>query len=363
MKILSIIETTNESHGGPPEVLKNQMDVINESNRYVYQLSLSKISLLYFIKCLIFKTYRLKIYDFLKKFDIIHFHEIWSLKIIFFVFFANKLLIKHFFVGHGYLDTWSINDKYLKKKFFIFLFLQSAYNSAYASFFSTYNEYLEAKKNIKIFRPFIIPNGLSLNKYKKRNIKKKSRKRILFFGRIHPKKGLNLLIRTIRKLPKDFFDEFTFEITGPGEKKYINDLKMMIQKYSLEKFVAYNEPIYREKKIPYLEKHDVFILPSFEEGDSIALKEALGSYLPVIISKQCRLDIIEKYNAGIVIETNEKNLYEALLKLRSSDLIYMANQARKLIEDEFDNYKCSNRLLDIYRDIYNGSQNSRDWVN
>ena len=170
------------------------------------------------------------------------------------------------------------------------------------------------------------------------------------------------MIKTIRKLPKDFFDEFTFEITGPGENKYIKDLKMMIKKYSLEKFVFYNSPVYDEKKISYLEKHDVFILPSFEEGDSIALKEALGSYLPVIISKQCRLDIVEKYNAGIVVETNEKNLYEALLKLRSLDLIFMGNQARKLIEEEFDNDKCSNRLLDIYRDIYNGSQNSRDWV-
>ena len=363
MKILSIIKTTNESYGGPPEVLKNQIEVINKYNKFINTLSLQKISLFYFIKCFFFKTYRFKIYDFLKKFDMIHFHEIWSIKVIFVVFFANKLLIKHFFVGHGYLDTWSINEKFIKKKFFILFFLQSAYNSAYASFFSTYNEYLEAKKSLKIFKAFIIPNGLSLTKFKKRNIKKKSIKKILFFGRIHPKKGLNLLIRTIRKLPEDFFDEFAFEITGPGEKKYIKALKTMIRKYSLEKFVTYNKPVYREKKIPYLNKHDVFILPSFEEGDSIALKEALGSYLPVIISKQCRLDIVEKYNAGIVVETNEKDLYEALLKLRSLDLIYMANQARKLVEEEFDNDKCSNRLLDIYRDIYNGSQNSKDWVN
>ena len=40
----------------------------------------------------------------------------------------------------------------------------------------------------------------------------------------------------------------------------------------------------------------------------------------------------------------------------------MGNQARKLIEEEYDNEKCSNRLLDIYRDIYNGNQNSKDWI-
>ena len=44
------------------------------------------------------------------------------------------------------------------------------------------------------------------------------------------------------------------------------------------------------------------------------------------------------------------------------DLVYMGNQARKLIEEEYDNEKCSNRLLNIYHDIYNGNQNSKDWI-
>ena len=65
------------------------------------------------------------------------------------------------------------------------------------------------------------------------------------------------------------------------------------------------------------------MLPSFEEGDSIALKEALSSYLPVIISKQCRLNIVEEFNAGLVIETNQKSLYEALIKLRTVNLVKM----------------------------------------
>ena len=362
MKVLSVIRTKDLSHGGPPEVLRNQMNVINRKYKIINVLELDRLSINYILKCFFFKSKRLKFYNFIKKFDIIHFHEIWSMKVIFIVFFANKLLIKFFFVGHGYLDTWSINEKFFKKKIFILFFLQSAYKSCFASFFSTFDEYFEAKKNIKIFNPFIIPNGLSLMQYKKRKLEKKSKKKILFFGRIHPKKGLNLLLNTIKKLPREYFDEFTFEITGPGDDQYIYKLKHLIRKYSLEKFVNYNNPVYKKEKIPYLQKHDVFVLPSFEEGDSIALKEALGSYLPVIISKQCRLDIVEKYDAGIVIETIEKSLYEALIKLKSLDLVYMGNQARKLIEEEYDNEKCSNRLLNIYHDIYNGNQNSKDWI-
>jgi glycosyltransferase involved in cell wall biosynthesis len=361
MKILSVIQTYEASYGGPPEVLKNQIDIINKNKQIIKILKSSSLSINYLIKCMFISSYRLKIYNFLKKFDIIHFHEMWSIKVMFLVFFSNKILIKHFFVGHGYLDAWSINQKFIKKSFFLKIFLQPAYDSSIASFFSTKHELIEAKKSIKIHNSFIIPNGISLNKFKKRKLIYKKKKKILFFGRIHVKKGLDILINTIKNLPNNFFDEFTFEITGPGEDKDVKNLKYLIKKYALEKKVKYNSPIYGKKKIEYLKNYDVFILPSFEEGDSIALKEALGSYLPVIISKQCRLGIVEDYNAGIVVETNEKSLYQALIKLNSLDIVKMGYQARKLIEDNYDNQLCSQRLLSVYEDIFNGTHNSRDW--
>ena len=324
MKILSVIKTIDSSYGGPPEVLKNQMEVINREKKIISVLKLNSLSYLFLIKSLLFKSYRIRFYKLLKKFDIIHFHEIWSLKVIIIVYFINKILIKFFFVGHGYLDDWSIKQRYIKKKLFIKFFLQQAYNSSHAAFFSTINELEEAKKNLKIKDAFIIPNGLSLKKYTERNLKDKIKKKIIFFGRVHKKKGLNLLLNVIKKLPHDYFDQFYFEITGPGSIKDINNLKQIIIDSFLEKRVKYNNPIYGNNKIKYLKNYDIFVLPSFEEGDSIALKEALGSYLPVIISKQCRLDIIGEYNAGIVVDTNEKSLYEALLKLKTSNILEMS---------------------------------------
>ena len=363
MKVLSVIRSMEDRYGGPPAVLKNQISVINnEDQKIVSVLKSNNLSYSYLFKCLLIKSFRYKIYNFLKKFDLVHFHELWSFKIIILVFFCNKLLIKHFFVGHGYLDSWSINQGFIKKKFFITFFLQRAYNSSFASFFSTFDEYIEANKNIKIHKPFIIPNGISIEKFKKRELQEKKKKKILFFGRIHKKKGLELLLKTIKKLPDNYFNQFSFDITGPGESDDVKNLKKLICDLSLEKKVKYNDPIYGDEKIDYLKEHDIFLLPSFEEGDSIALKEALSSYLPVIISKQCRLDIVQKYNAGLVIETNENSLYEALIKLKSIDIVKMGYQARKLIEENYDNIYCSERLRDIYKDIFNESQKSTDWV-
>ena len=363
MKVLSVLNSLKISDGGPPEVLRNQLSVINRKKKYVSILKLKTISVFYLLKCIFSKNYRLKLNTFLNKFDILHFHELWTIKPILILFCSNKLGIKHFYVGHGYLDTWSINQGFVKKKLFIKLFLQYAFNSAAASFFSTNEEYIEAKKNIKLHDTFIIPNGINLELYKKRVLEKKIKKKIVFFGRIHKKKGLEILINAISKLPDDYFQQFSFDITGPGERNDIVYIKSLIEKKKLFDKVKLNKPISRENKIKYLQKFDLFILPSFEEGDSIALKEALASYLPVIISEQCRMNIVKDYGAGLVTKTNSTDLYNCLIKLRNLNIMDMGYQARKLIEKEYDNSNCSNRLLKIYTDIYCGKRSSQDWIN
>ena len=102
-------------------------------------------------------------------------------------------------------------------------------------------------------------------------------------------------------------------------------------------------------------------MPSFEEGDSIALKEAMAIGLPVIISKQCRMNIIEDYDAGFLVETNSQYIKKTLLKLLNADLKQMGINARNLIIKEYDNEECSRRLYDIYVDILTGSFESEDW--
>ena len=351
--------------GGPPEVLRNQISHINSKKKIIYVLKVKLLSYFYLFKILFIKSYRLKFYRFLKKIDIIHFHEIWSLRIIIIIYLANKLLIKHFFVGHGYLDEWSLKQKLFKKLLFAFIFLKPAISSSSAFFCSTKKEYVDIKKNFKINNTFIIPNGINFDQFKKRNLehkKIKKIKKILFFGRIHEKKGLKILIEAVKDLPQSYFDNFLFEITGPGSIKENIKLKKLIKKYSLEKKVLLNPPILRKDKVEYLKKFDIFVLPSYEEGDSIALKEALASYLPVIISKQCRLNIVEEYKAGIEIETNKKSLLNALMRLKDLDLIKMGYNARKLIEDKYDNKVCSQRLLNVYTDLINTTKNSEDWV-
>ena len=126
--------------------------------------------------------------------------------------------------------------------------------------------------------------------------------------------------------------------------------------------VAYKDFLSGEKKINYLSNANIFVLPSFEEGDSIALKEALSLSIPVIISRQCRMDVVKEYNSGLIINSNTKDLYKSLLEISNKDLPLMGKNSRKLMEDKFSIYDISERVLQIYKDIHCGSKTSRDWI-
>ena len=189
-----------------------------------------------------------------------------------------------------------------------------------------------------------------------------AKKKIIYFGRIHEKKGIEILLRAIKELPKSYFEKYIFEITGPGEAVYIDKIRKMIKEFEINNFVTMLSPKAGDDKIDYLLNSDVFVLPSYEEGDSIALKEAMSAQNAVIISEQCRLDLVEKKKAGFIVKTEKESLKSALLKLDKYNLETMGNNSKKIIQKYFDNDYCTDRVFKIYEDIYTGSFLSKDWI-
>ena len=361
MKVLNVVNSMNIEQGGPPEVIRNLRRNINKEKNIISVFPFDRISMNEFIFFLLSKKKKSKLYKFISKYDVIHFHIIWSLKVAILAYFAHKLSIKIIFSSHGYLDSWSMRSSIIKKKFYILLILQRLFLRSNL-FFSNIGEYKDCKKRIKAANIFVIPNGIETSLYNFGKIDKSPKKKIIFFGRVHQKKGIEILLKAIKKLPKEYFNFYDFEITGPGEVKYLRKIKDMINKFDIQNYVVMYPPKIGNEKIRYLQNADIFILPSFEEGDSIALKEAMAAENVVIISEQCRLDLVTDYNAGFVVKTNEESIKEALLKLENHDLKNMAKNSKNIIHNYFQNSNCSNRVLRIYEDIYTGSYNSKDWI-
>ncbi len=100
---------------------------------------------------------------------------------------------------------------------------------------------------------------------------------------------------------------------------------------------------------------DIFVLPSFGEGDSIALKEALASGKPLIGTNIGGIlaQIEDGWNGFLIEPANEKQLAERIMYLidNEEERIRMGENSRKLAEEEFDWRKIAERYLEVYREV------------
>jgi glycosyltransferase involved in cell wall biosynthesis len=267
---------------------------------------------------------------------------------------------------HGNLDIWSTKHNYFIKKIFFYLFKKN-FLLASGLQVSSYDELNEARifLNEKNINYFLIHNGVEL-KIDESTLKKKEINndiKLLFFGRIHPKKGIELLLNALNKLNYSK-KKYLLTIAGPGKESYIKEIIDLINNLKIDSFVTILSPVYDNiSKIKIISSHDIFILPSYEEADSIALKESLACGTPVIISKQCRFNDVVNYNCGLIIDNNKSdNLVLAIKKMSNKDLInIMAKNSIKLINEKYTSDLMNKNFYDIYLDVMSGTRFSKNW--
>ena len=200
IRALHLINSMDLTQGGPPEVIRNLRKILNKDKKIISVLCLDNLKFLMILKFIFFTKARSKFFKFLNKYDIVHAHTIWSIKVAFLTYFANSLGIKVIFSSHGYLDDWSMSHSVLKKKIFYLLILKRLLLRSNV-FFSNIGEYQDSKKRIFYADKFVIPNGINLNIFNQTQGKKKffEKKKIIYFGRIHEKKGIEILLKAIRE--------------------------------------------------------------------------------------------------------------------------------------------------------------------
>ncbi|MEM5854499.1 MAG: glycosyltransferase family 4 protein [Candidatus Aenigmatarchaeota archaeon] len=175
---------------------------------------------------------------------------------------------------------------------------------------------------------------------------------VMFAGTVTPRKGVEYLVKAgeILKEKKVLFlivgslnldREYAEKVMEYAKRKRVN-----------AKFTGFVP--YEDLKALYL-ACDIFILPSFEEGDPIALKEALASGKPLIGSNVggIPMQIKDGWNGFLVEPANEKQLAEKIEYLieNKEERIRMGKNSRKLAQEEFDWKKIAEKYLKVYESI------------
>ena len=357
MKVIHFIASIDKSGGGTTEYIRLLSKSLKDDISLIIATGVSKDPMDIegvFIK--FFDTSILRWFTFSKEFynylqyekpDIVHINGIWSPQNWEFQKVAQKLGIKVIISPHGMLEPWILANNGLKKKLALFLYQKKALRR------STYlhaTAQMEAK-NIQALgftNPiYIIPNSIDLSDVKEIKTNYGMRK-IVFLSRIHPKKGIELLLEAWRNCNTT---GWSLEIAGNGNKNYISTLNESSQDLNNVHFVGAK---FGATKWDFLRSADVMVLPTYSENFGIVIAESLAVGVPVITTHGTPWEDLEIYQCGWWIDLSVINLENTLNQVFNTPikkLEIMGKYGRKLTEDKYDIMALRKKMLDLYNNI------------
>lgn len=297
----------------------------------------------------------------LRDFDMIHIHEYRTVLAIVVHHYAKKYGIPYILQPRGSIPRAS---KSKQKKLFDALFGRAIIKDAskiIASSKLESDQYWDVFPDLEGEKIVHIPNGIDLETYqnlpKKGEFRKKysiaeDEKVILFLGRIHKIKGIDILIEAFSKL-KEELQGVKLVIAGPDDG-YLDRLKLMVDKLSIEDDVIFPGPLYEKEKSEAYVDADVFVVPSKYESFGNVVLEAMAHNTPVVVTNSC--GVSEWLSSAEIINPTVDSLYVKLseiLKKSKSENLKSKRRMKKDVE-KFSWETIVDRIESIYYEIVGG---------
>jgi glycosyltransferase involved in cell wall biosynthesis len=240
-------------------------------------------------------------------YEVVHVHSWWNLVAMCSVFICLLRGVKPVLSPRGMISNYTIQG-FVKRVFHRFLgqfLLKNTFLHATAA-----QEQREGLRINSRWQSAVLPNLLQLKNVPTRPIKPANRRfEILFFSRIHPKKGLELLFEALKNLPFDWH----LTLAGDGEAGYPEALKASIEKEDFSKKITWLGWVNGANKYTVLGQADLMVLPSYNENFANVVIESLAIGTPVLLSQQTGLsDYVAEKDLGWVCETTVKSVQTTL---------------------------------------------------
>ena len=262
---------------------------------------------------------------------------------------------------HGMLDPWfkrTFPLKHLKKSLYWPWADYRVLRDARAVLFTCEKEKLLAPESFALFRANSIvtglgttppPPGVESTAFLERYPDLRGKRLLLFMGRLHPKKGCDLLLEAFAAtLAKDPAWRLVF--AGPDDSNWQQTLEERARALRIADRTVWTGMLRDKLKWSALAAAEVFTLPSHQENFGIAVAESLACGVPVLVSQEVNIwREIDAANAGLVAPdtvAGTTELLERWQQLPETERIAMRQNARQCFEKHFDIEHSAARLLE-----------------
>lgn len=299
-----------------------------------------------------------------KNYDAIIIDGIWQFHSVAAHHVLTRMHIPYHVFTHGMLAPWFKHThpfKHLKKWLYWRIGDFRVLRDARAVLFTCEAERLGARQSFAAYQANEkvvglgvarqeIDNQQAAEKFLEKFPALRGKKIVLCLCRIHPIKGIDLLIQAFANTLSANQD-YHLVIAGPGDADYVNALKQLAMQCGISAQLTWTGMISGDDKTGAYAASEVFMLPSHHENFSLVVVEALSFGLPVLISDQVNIwhEIIDAkagFSAADTLEGAEA-LLKKYLAMEPDMYAQISQNARQCFLDKFESGQALNNLLGV----------------
>jgi len=286
--------------------------------------------------------------------DILHDHGLWTMPNVYSGRARRAGNVRLVVSPHGMVSKWAWNH-HSGRKWVMWHFLgQGRAMHAADGFHATSEEECGDLRRLGFRQPVcVLPHGIDVPSLAEKPAGQ--RKTLLYLGRIHKIKGIDLLLKAWAVV-EPRFPEWDLVVAGPDEGSWLAQCKVLAARLKLKR-VSFPGPVYGQQKLALYRSAHLYVLPTHSENFAMTVAEALAAGTPAIVTRGAPWAGLVDHGAGWWIEIGVEPLVAALQEALSQPdecLIEMGRRGRQWMARDFSWETIGQAMAKFYRWLREG---------